>query len=130
MTPKELTLKFISEYWDMALVPAAMWLMRWWMINKRGFKRISIDLGDSDKPDQDQCDRLLSIVDRQTKILEKIDLDMERLAHVTTSMKEEDVRIRDKFTACLDKISEAVDGLAIMFREYRAYERGRTSTHA
>ena len=127
MMSRQIVIQFITDYWDIALVPAGMWFMHWWM--KRKFTLI-IDDQYSD-PSTAQCEKLIQIIATQTKILEKLDADVERLSGVTVSMKEEDTRVRDNFTRCLEKISESTDALVGMFKEYRAYERGRdAAAHA
>lgn len=129
MTPKQLAAKFVLDYWEMLIVPLSIWLYHSWMSRK-----IKIIIGSStdETPKTDQCERLLEIVATQTRILEslgdsikKMDADIQAHYSLSRSMKEEDVRVRDKFTACLEKISEGTDAMVSMFKEFRAFERGR-----
>lgn len=131
MTPKQITIDIINRYWEILFIPGALMLQRWWMTNRAGYKKISLTIG-GDEPTTEQFNesKMIDIVATQTKILAKIDEDIERLQSLTVGMKEEDARVRDSFTKCLGKISEGTDALVGMFKEYRAYERGRESAHA
>lgn len=117
MTTKEFIVMFLSDYLDLFIVPLSIFLYHKWNSGKSG---------DQDDRSSKMFDVLVAIQNGfviQTRILE--------------SMKEDDTRVRDNFTNCLNKISEGItdlkegiDALVLMFREYKAFEKGKSSVNS